>query len=87
LISGSIFLCQRILFAALFWHRCVGVNLLQALISGVYKHFRFRMQPHARPLKQLEIVPSALLETGANYATANLAGDYLGLLCVALFLA
>jgi hypothetical protein len=63
------------------------MNLLQALVSSIYKYLGIFVNANFRTLEQLEIVPSALLKARADYLAGFLVRNYLSLLGVAFFLA
>ena len=80
-------LVQRILFAALFRHRGVAMQFLQAQVAGVGHGVGVGMEPDARLFEHSEVMPTTGGVREADDRARRLVDDELGLQRVAFFLA
>jgi len=74
------------LFAALFGHVGLGMELLQSLIAAINQDFGFRVKPNFRFLEKPKVVPSSFIMGNTQNATRRFLDNKLGFQRVSLLL-
>lgn len=76
-VSGFVVPGQRVLFAALFRHLGLAMQLLQSLIAAIDKDFSLRVKMDVRLFEQPEVVPPPLVMRDAQNAARRFLYNHL----------